>query len=384
MRILFVNNFISHYRAPFFERLAQAVDVEYLFFSAGTESYWQTHLGTTPANVRAETVLGRALGAGLNLNPRLARELWTRDYDVLVKCINGRLELASAYAIAKARRKPFVLWTMLWWHPVSVLGWLSQPALQLVYRGADAVVTDGPQVTRFLAGNGVPPEKVFTAECSVDNEWFMRPVAGAEREALRASLGADDRPLVLAVARLVPEKGLDVLVRAAASLRDLDPVVAVVGTGPLGDHLRALAAGAGVELRLVGGVPPEAMPLYYAAADVFVMPSITTPRVREPWGLGVNEAHCQHTPVVVSDAVGAAAGGLVVHGETGLVAPERDHEALAAAIRRLLENRPLAESLAAAGHERVKATNYDAMVQSFVGAVEYAAAAHATPGRGHA
>jgi glycosyltransferase involved in cell wall biosynthesis len=379
VRVLFVNNFISHYRAPLFERLAQAVDVEYLFFSAGTEPYWQSHLGTTPADVRAETILGRSLGAGLNVNPRLVRELWTREYDVLVKCINGRLELASAYAIAKARRKPFVLWTMLWWHPVTLLGWLSQPALQLVYRGADAVVTDGAQVTRFLAGNGVAPEKVFTAECSVDNDRFMRPVADAERQALRASLGADGRPLVLAVARLVPEKGLDVLVRAAASLRDLDPVVAVVGTGPLGDHLRALAAEAGVELRLVGGVPPEAMPPYYAAADVFVMPSVTTPRVREPWGLGVNEAHCRRTPVVVTDAVGAAAGGLVVHAETGLVAPERDHEALAAALRRLLVDRPLARSLAAAGHERVKAASYDAMVESFVAAIECAAASRSAP-----
>jgi glycosyltransferase involved in cell wall biosynthesis len=384
VRVLLVNNFVSHYRAPFFERLAAAVDIEFLFFSTGEESYWQPHLGTTPADIRAETIPGSPLGAGLSLNPRLARELWTRDYDVLVKCVNGRCELASAYAIAKARRKPFVLWTMLWWHPATPLGWLSQPALQAVYRGADAVVTDGPQVTRFIAANGVTPEKVFTAECSVDNERFMRPVPGAEREALRASLGAADRPLILSVARLVPEKGLDVLVRAAASLADLDPVVAVVGTGPLGERLRTRAAEAGVDLRLVGGVPPEAMPPYYAAADVFVLPSITTPRVREPWGLGVNEAHCRRTPVVASDAVGAAAGGLVVHNETGLVVPERDHDALAAALRRLLEDRALAETLAAAGHERVKATNYDAMVESFVAAIDFAAASHAARRGAHA
>ena len=377
MRVLFVYNFVSHYRAPFFERLAAAVDVEFLFFSTGTESYWQPHLGTTPADIRAETLTGRSLGAGLNFNPRLTRELWRRDYDVLVKCVNGRVELASAYAIARARRKPFVFWAMLWWHPVTPLGWLSQPALQAVYRGADATVTDGPQVTRFIAAHGVAPEKLFTAECSVDNEWFMQPVPDAERASLRASLGAADRPLILSVARLVPEKGLDVLVRAAASLRDLDPVVAVVGTGPLGEQLRTLAAQTGVDLRLVGGVAPEAMPPYYAAADVFAMPSVTTPRVREPWGLGVNEAHCQRTPVVTSDAVGAAAGGLVVHNETGLVVPERDHEALAAALRRLLENRPLAEGLAAAGHQRVQATDYDAMVESFVAAIDFAAASHA-------
>ena len=209
MKVLLVTNFTPHYRAPFYERLAQTVDVEFIFFSQGTEPYWQRHLGTTPADVRASTILGRHLGAGLNLNPRLARELWTRDYDVLIKCLNGRLELASAYTIAKARRKPFVFWSTIWWHPVTFLGWLSQPPLHRVYRGADAIIAEGGQVGRFIAGHGVDTAKLFTAELAVDNEWFMRPVDRAEREALRASLGAVDRPLILAVSRLVPEKGLD-------------------------------------------------------------------------------------------------------------------------------------------------------------------------------
>ena len=176
---------------------------------------------------------------------------------------------------------------------------------------------------------------------------------------------------------MVPEKGLDGLVRAAARLADLNPVVAVAGTGPLGEPLVAQARASGVDLRLLGGLPPEQMPPLYAAADVFVMPSVTTPQVREPWGLGVNEAHCQSVPVVVSDAVGAAAGRLVVHNETGLIVPERDDEALAAALRRVLTDRAFADSLAAAGHLRVKATNFEAMVRSFKAAIDYAVAAHA-------
>jgi glycosyltransferase involved in cell wall biosynthesis len=339
VKVLLVTNFAPHYRAPFFERLAATVDVEYIFFSGGTEPYWQQHLGTVQADIKATTIVGHALGAGLNLNPRLARELWTRDYDVLIKCLNGRLELASAYAIAKARRKPFVFWATIWWHPVTPLGWLSQPPLQVVYHGADAIVTDGHQISRFVAGHGVDPAKVFTAEFSVDNDWFMRPVDRGRRDELRASLGASDRPLILAVSRLVPEKGLDGLVRAAALLSDLAPIVAIAGTGPLGDRLQAQAHAGGVDLRLLGGLPAERMPLLYAAADVYTMPSVTTPQVREPWGLGVNEAHCQSVPVVASDAVGAAAGGLVVHNETGLIVPERDDVALAAALRRLLVDR---------------------------------------------
>lgn len=382
MKVLLVTNFTPHYRAPFYERLAQAIDVEFIFFSPGTEPYRQEHLGTTNADIRASTIVGRHMGAGLNCNPRLAKELWTRDYDVIIKCLNGRVELASAYTIAKVRRKPFIFWAMIWWHPVTLLGWLSQPPLEMVYRGADAILTDGDQISRFVAGHGVDPAKLFTAEFSVDNDWFMQPVHHAEREALRASLGAADRPLILAVSRLVPEKGLDGLVRAAAKLRDLCPVVAVAGTGPLGDQLAAQARSAGVDLRLLGGLPPDRMPTLYATADVYTMPSVTTPKVREPWGLGVNEAHCQSVPVVVSDAVGAAAGGLVVHNESGLIVPERDDEALASALRRVLSDRPFASKLAAAGHQRVKATNYDAMVESFKAAIDFAVAAHGGRSRG--
>ena len=205
----------------------------------------------------------------------------------------------------------------------------------------------------------------------------MRRVDEVERRALRASLGAADRPLVLAVSRLVPEKGLDLLIGAAARLADLAPVLAIVGTGPLQAQIAARAKAAGVDLRLLGGLPPDDMPVMYASADVFVMPSVTTPQVREPWGLGVNEAHCQSVPVVVSDAVGAAAGRLVVHNESGLIVPERDEQALAAALRSLICNREFASKLAAAGHQRVQATNYDAMVDSFKEAIAYAAVSHA-------
>jgi glycosyltransferase involved in cell wall biosynthesis len=377
-KVLLVTNFAPHYRAPFFERLSAAVDVEYIFFSSGSEPYWQHHLGTTEADVRADTYPSRRLPAGLGLNPRLAHELWIREYDVLIKCINGRLELASAFAIAKARRKPFVLWTTIWWQPVDALGWLSQPPLQMVYRGADSIVTDGGQISRFVAANGVAQEKIFTAEFSVDNDWFSQQVDPEKRAALRRGFGGDDQPVVLAVARLVEEKGLDVLVEAAALLADLRPVVVIVGTGPLAATLERQARSLEVDLRLLGGIPAEDMPAVYAAADVLAMPSVTTPRVREPWGLAVNEAHCQKLPVVASDAVGAAAGGLVVHQETGLVVPERDARALSSALRSILADPSLAERLANAGHERVRSTNYARMVEAFQGAIDHAIGVRAT------
>ena len=83
------------------------------------------------------------------------------------------------------------------------------------------------------------------------------------------------------------------------------------------------------------------LPVAYSAAELTVVPSIPTPRFREPWGLVCNEAMHQGRPVVATTAVGAAAGGLVRDGETGLVIAPGDTVALAAAISRLLEDEAL-------------------------------------------
>ncbi|MGI8749893.1 MAG: glycosyltransferase family 4 protein, partial [Thermoleophilaceae bacterium] len=101
--------------------------------------------------------------------------------------------------------------------------------------------------------------------------------------------------------------------------------LALAGSGPL----EVEAEGPGGGLRSLGYVDESDLPALYAGADVLVLPSIATATFREPWGLVVNEAMLQRTPVIASDAVGAAAGGLVAHGRTGMVFPAGDAAALA-------------------------------------------------------
>ncbi len=110
-----------------------------------------------------------------------------------------------------------------------------------------------------------------------------------------------------------------------------DARLAFAGTGPLADKI----ASQGPTVRSLGYVAASQLPDLYAAADALVLPSVATATFREPWGLVVNEAMLQQTPVIASDAVGAAAAGLVDDGRTGLVFPAGDAGALAERIRRL-------------------------------------------------
>jgi glycosyltransferase involved in cell wall biosynthesis len=95
------------------------------------------------------------------------------------------------------------------------------------------------------------------------------------------------------------------------------------------------------------------------------LPSIPTPRFREPWGLVCNEALHQATPVVATDAVGAVAGGLVRDGETGLVVPAGDAAALASAITRLLDDAALRERLGTAGRTALAGHTHELQADAF-------------------
>jgi glycosyltransferase involved in cell wall biosynthesis len=176
---------------------------------------------------------------------------------------------------------------------------------------------------------------------------------------MHAGAPADSGFLALFVGRLVREKGVRVLLDAwrRADLGE-GAVLALAGDGPLRDELAREPA----DVQALGFVPRDHLPALYAAADVLVLPSIRTETFLEPWGLVVNEAMHQGTPVIASDAVGAARGGLLQDGRNGLVAPEGDAGALAARLRSLSQNPHLRHALGAAAKRDVLPFSYAAWV----------------------
>jgi len=231
----------------------------------------------------------------------------------------GRTALPAAYAGARRADVPFVLWTALWAHPRTPAHALSLPLLLHLYRAADAVVTYGEHVSAYVRARGA--QRVFVAPQAVDAAFWGAGVPDRPARAAAAGAGAPLR--ILFAGRLEREKGVFVLLEAWRRL----------GSG----ELRLVGPGGlpGVSAAVLGPQPPDEVRNSMGWADVVVVPSLATPAFREPWGLVANEAMHQHLPVIASDAVGAAAGGLVRHGRNGLVVPAGDAPALAAALGRL-------------------------------------------------
>jgi len=124
--------------------------------------------------------------------------------------------------------------------------------------------------------------------------------------------------------------------------------------------------------RFVGYIRPEKALAYYAIADILVLSSVTMPTGKETWGLVVNEAMNQGVPVVATDAVGAAAGGLVESGVNGFVVPERDSIALAEAIGRILNDNELRAKMSQNARRIIAGWDNERMVQGFQQAIAYA------------
>ena len=193
---------------------------------------------------------------------------------------------------------------------------LSRPLARRLYLSADAIVTYGTHVSDFVQRESGRTQNVFVAPQAVENERFRARVPAARLGALHRRLALDDRPTFTFVGRVTEEKGIDILIEASSYVAAPHQIV-IAGTGPLVESMRELASSLGISdrVRFVGQVEQAELPALLQASDALVLPSVSTTRVRETWGLVVNEAMNCALPVVATDAVGAAAGGLVVHGE---------------------------------------------------------------------
>ncbi len=241
----------------------------------------------------------------------------------------------------------------------------SRELLAHVLRRSSLVVSAGgypaAEAARALRGRGMPP--VVEIPPGVDLDRF-RPLSPSERSEARRDLGLPiDGPLVVSVSRLVPRKGMDVLVDAAVLLRaDLpDLTVAIAGRGRDSDRLAGRIAEHGAPVRLLGGVADADLPRLVGAADVFAMLCRNRWLGLEQEGFGIVflEAAAAGVPQVAGASGGA--GEAVADGVTGLVVRRpTDVRSIAAALARLLGDRKLRTQMGAASRRRAEASfDYD-------------------------
>lgn len=259
---------------------------------------------------------------------------------------------------------------------VAVPGRVPGPrhVLARVLRGADLVVAAGgyPADEGERAADRALP--VVLVPPGVDTERFV-PLTAEARAGARRRFGA--RPgstLVVSVSRLVPRKGMDVLIRAAARLAPAHPELEVLigGSGRDVDRLGKLILETGSPVRLVGRVEDQDLPALYGTADVFSMACRNRWLGLEQEGFGIVflEAAACAVPQIAGESGGAAEA--VDHGRTGLVVRDPSSvDEVAGALRTLITDPVLRARMGDAGRLRAEQEfAYDVLADRLQGALD--------------
>jgi glycosyltransferase involved in cell wall biosynthesis len=280
--------------------------------------------------------------AGAPRVPATARRLRGLGADVLHAHLTWPLAAKWPLAAGVAARLPAVLATVQLYLPFE-----ATRATLLQHRVLSRRVGRYICVSRFVADAcishvGWPAGRVSVVHNGID----PAPWEHGDAQAGRSALGAGEAPVALTLARLDPQKGLEVLVEAAA--RTPGVRFAIAGEGPERPALEAQIARLELADRVTLLGRREDAPDLLAGCDLFVLPSRF-----EGLPVSVVEAMAASRPVVAT-AIGGT-DEAVVEGETGLLVPAGDAAALAAAVGRIASDGGLRDAMGAAGRERALA-----------------------------
>jgi phosphatidylinositol alpha-1,6-mannosyltransferase len=297
-----------------------------------------------------------------------SREPWLLPQPVLTRRVNA---LAAEYGAELVILDPAV--------PVGLIGPHLDAPYGVVLHGAEVTIPGRLPVTHTLlnrvlggavgviAAGGYPAAEgerslgrslpTTIVPPGVDTDRIV-PLDPAQKQSARAHLGLPvDGPLVTSASRLVPRKGMDVLIRASVRLRVRHPDVHVAISGGGRDHgrLERLIAELDAPVTLLGRLPDADMPALYACGDVFAMLCRTRWGGLEQEGFGIVfvEAAAAGVPQVAGRSGGAHEA--VAHGDTGLVVDDpTDDAAVADALAAILDDDSLRADMSIASRRRAE------------------------------
>jgi len=196
----------------------------------------------------------------------------------------------------------------------------------------------GEESRRYWESYGIPRERLFFAPHCVDNNFWASKARELipKRNEIRRSFGIiDDAPVILFCGKFIPKKQPLTLLSAFSTVRQAGSCwLLMVGDGQLRSEVEQRVRERGIEGTVLAGfLNQDELPLAYAAADIFVLPSA----YNETWGLVVNEAMNFGLPVVVSDQVGCSRD-LVREGWNGYSFAHQDESQLASVLIKLVSN----------------------------------------------
>lgn len=315
------------------------------------------------------------------LHPAAIREVSRAQHDVYV--LSGLYTSPTFLLCAlllSFRKRRYTLWLerpsdanrpdLNWWKRVlrTPFVWYRAVVLRLLLWRCERTLCMGTLAAQQYAQYGLSSTRTEILPYCCDTDRFST-VNQTARDELADSLGVRDRMVFLFSGQLIYRKGIDTALQAFQQVSENVPGLAfvVLGDGPLRAQLEE-QFGNNPHGRVVfaGHQPQDRLPLYFAVADVFVLPSR-----QDGWAVVVNEACAAGLPIIASQQTGAA-HDLVIPERNGFRPDCRDIDGLVDAMRTLAGDASLRERYGRESLELVEDFTVECGAQRFAAAVQKA------------
>jgi glycosyltransferase involved in cell wall biosynthesis len=324
-KVVFVTNVVPIYRYPIYEQLARAGKFRFQI------------LVTVPLAVSCREAVEKLPlkhSASLNVlrttnhpsSGALQREPFSIPLTLIADLIRSRPDVIVAgdfglrsgvcWCAARLLRARFVLSSEEIATSAAGRSGIQRRLRNFLVRRADAFLAWGDPARLFLQSLNVDGRRIFSCAQAIDNPFWLQKARSLNRQAEREALGLD-RITFLLVGRALPRKGFQNFLAAWGRLpQELHAKICaiIVGDGQDLPELKSLAGTRGLDnVRFAGAQSAAQLARFYAAADIFVFPSL-----EDVWGLVVNEAMCFGLPILASQFAGASQS-LVAKSSIGIV-----------------------------------------------------------------
>lgn len=231
---------------------------------------------------------------------------------------------------------------------------MKRHIISWIFSKMDAFLHVGKANRRYFQYHCIDNNRIFFSPHAIDNRRYIdRAENGRQkRKDKRKELGIpEDSKVVIFTGKFIERKRPTDLIRAFTLLKDKNIRLLMVGSGPLDNQLKNLAA---EDFRIVfAGFRNQAeMPELLAASDLLVLPSRF-----ETWGLSINEAMCARLPIITTHMVGASRD-LVANGVNGYCIVHGDTETLSRRMSEILASRNTMKAMGNASFQRIQSYDY--------------------------
>lgn len=330
-RIILLQPGYAHYRNKLFSILSKRHGIHFVYGSI--KSYYYDK-GKPDAEIYYSYVDQQFKSRWLGIVYFLLKE----KPDIVISSNASSDFTLMSYIYSKLFRKKMILWILDWKKQSfdiinfkNILINMRNKVANLIILKCDALVVGGTAAYNYARSLGRSRDGMFIAMQS-SNDISLQQTQEASSEKIK-------KFTFLYLSRIIPLKGLDLLIRAFSQLeknRD-DVSLLIAGDGPFKDYCLNLSKELKINnIEFLGGIDPSHTKEIFTKADVFVLPSYFLGNLYESWGLVINEAMSMELPIITTTGVGASTD-LVENGVNGFVVKQNDVTELYHAMKKILD-----------------------------------------------